>query len=373
MRKIFFLVALGAAAMQSGCGSMTPTLPTPTAAPSPTASPLPTANPPTAALPVYDWPDAFAMNKRIGRGVNFGDALEAPREGEWGVVLQDEYFQKAKDAGFTAIRLPVRWNAHALESSPFTIFQSFFDRIDWAVESGLSRGMVVILDFHHFLPYMDCASCERERFLMLWGQIAEHYKAYPPNLVFELLNEPTDAVPAAEWNTAIAAVLSVIRASNPRRIVVVGPVGWNGLGGLPYLSLPESDRGLIVTYHYYEPFHFTHQGADWAEGSTAWLGTTWTGSAPEQAAIRNDFQTVSAWGAANIRPILLGEFGAYSKGDMDLRARWTAFVARQAESLSFSWTYWEFCSGFGVYDPDAHVWRDPLLRALLPGSSELGK
>ncbi|MGD0807444.1 MAG: glycoside hydrolase family 5 protein, partial [Anaerolineales bacterium] len=250
---------------------------------------------------------------------------------------------------------------------------SFFERVDWAVESGLSRGMVVILDFHNFLPFMDCPHCERERFLLLWAQIAEHYQAHPPDLVFELLNEPTDAVPAAEWNDALASALAVVRASNPQRIVVVGPVGWNGLGALPSLSLPESDRGLIVTFHYYEPFHFTHQGADWAEGSNAWLGTTWRGSAAEQQAVRNDFESVSAWSTAHGRPILLGEFGAYSKADMDSRARWTAYVARQADELSISWTYWEFCSGFGVYDPAAHRWRDPLLGALLPESPQHGK
>jgi len=335
-----------------------------------TATPAPTIVP-SATLPVFDWPDASAMNRRIGRGVNFGDALEAPSEGEWGIVLREDYFLLAQKAGFSAIRLPVRWNAHALESAPFTIFPSFFDRVDWAIENGLSRGMVVILDFHHFLPFMDCATCERERLLTLWAQIADHYRAYPPDLVFELLNEPTDAVPADEWNTALAAALGVIRATNPQRTVIVGLIGWNGLGALPSLDLPETDRRLIVTFHYYNPFTFTHQGADWVDGSDAWLGTTWTGSAAEQQAIRADFDSVAAWGAAHGRPIFLGEFGAYSKADMASRARWTAFVAREAEARSFSWAYWEFCSGFGIYDPDANLWRYALLLALLPDSPEL--
>jgi endoglucanase len=306
------------------------------------------------------------MNERIGRGVNFGDALEAPREGEWGVVLREEYFQKAEEAGFASIRLPVRWQAHALRSSAFTIESSFFDRVDWAVNSALSRGMAVILDFHHFTEYMDCPACERGRFLALWEQIAGHYRDFPPELIFELLNEPTDKVPAPEWNETLAAALAVVRATNPQRTVVVGPVGWNNIDSLAFLDLPENDRGLIVTYHYYEPFRFTHQGADWAEGSDAWLGTTWTGNAAEKQAVREDFDSAAAWGAANDRPVFLGEFGAFSDADMTSRARWTAFVAREAETRSFSWAYWEFCAGFGVYDPVAHSWRDPLLEALLP-------
>ena len=336
----------------------------------PTETPTSNTQGQTPAAP--NWPDAFAVNRRIGRGVNFGNALEAPAEGEWGVVLQEEYFQLVKDAGFDSIRLPVRWNTHALESPPYTIQPLFFERVDWAVGNALSRGLVVILDFHHFTDYMDCAACQRSRFLALWEQIADHYRDYPPELLFELLNEPTNAVPAAEWNEALASALGVVRASNPQRIVVVGPVNWNAFGALWSLELPQDDRNLIVTFHYYNPFHFTHQGADWAEGSDAWLGTTWTGSEVEKQAIRDDFQIAESWGLAHNRPIFLGEFGAYEEADMASRVLWTAFVAREAEAHEFSWAYWEFCAGFGVYDPVENRWRDPLLRALLPDSPLLG-
>jgi endoglucanase len=339
------------------------------AVPTETAPSNPTVGPTTEAadLPA-EWPDAFEINRRIGRGVNFGNALEAPAEGEWGVTLEEEYFQLVKDAGFTAIRLPVRWNTHSLPASPYTIDRSFFERVDWAVENALSRGMILILDFHHFTDYMECAACQRERLLALWEQIADHYREYPPELVFELLNEPTDAIPADQWNADLAAALGIIRTAQPQRAVVVGPVNWNGRDALKELVLPEDDRGLIVTFHYYEPFRFTHQGADWVGGSDAWLGTEWGGNADELRTLREDFLAAAAWGQAFNRPILLGEFGAYEQADMASRARFTAAVAREAETLSFSWAYWEFCAGFGVYDPAAKDWRMDLLRSLLPES-----
>jgi endoglucanase len=343
----------------------------PPAEPTATRTPGPDLPPRETASTTAVWPDAFEGNRRLGRGVNFGDALEAPVEGEWGVVLREEYFQLVKDAGFDTIRLPVRWNTRAQASAPYTIDPAFLGRIDWAVENALRRGLNVILDFHHFTDYMECPACERERFLGLWTQIADHYRSAPPEVLFELLNEPTDEVPAEEWNAALASALEIVRASNPRRIVVVGGVGWNGLSGLAALDLPEEDRGLIVTFHYYSPFEFTHQGAGWAEGSDAWLGTRWTGSPAEERAIRGDFAAAADWGRRNNRPIFLGEFGAYERADMDSRARWTAFVAREAEADGFSWAYWEFCSGFGVYDPAARTWRPPLLRALLPDSPVL--
>jgi endoglucanase len=365
MKKSHLLIAL-AALLAGGCSAnleTPPPVPEPTPTVAPTNTKRPTVDP--GAVPVR-WPDAFAMNGRIGRGINFGNALEAPAEGEWGIVLREEYFQLVKDAGFTAVRLPVRWNTHALDTPPYTIHSSFFERVDWAVENALSRGLILILDFHHFTTYMDCAECEQERFLSIWAQIADHYRTFPPELLFELLNEPTNAVPADVWDADLASALEIVRATNPDRAVVVGPVGWNGLDALDWLKLPEEDRGLIVTFHYYEPFAFTHQGASWMEGSEAWLGTQWTGSAEEQRVIREDFSAAAEWGRVHNRPVLLGEFGAFGRADMASRSRYTAFIARQAEALSFSWAYWEFCSGFGVYDPAANGWREDLLRALIP-------
>jgi endoglucanase len=163
-------------------------------------------------------------------------------------------------------------------------------------------------------------------------------------------------------------LLSVIRASNPNRAVVVGPSGWNGIWKLDKLRLPADDHRLIVTVHHYNPFQFTHQGASWSQGSDKWLGKTWTGTTEEQQALDKDFDRAAAWAKKHDRPIYLGEFGAYSKAPMDSRVTWTRAVVGAAERSGFSWSYWEFAAGFGVYDPAAHAWREPLLRALLPSA-----
>ena len=53
---------------------------------------------------------------------------------------------------------------------------------------------------------------------------------------------------------------------------MIGPGQWNSISGLKSLQLPEDDQNLIITVHYYLPFEFTHQGAEWVNGSDAWLG-----------------------------------------------------------------------------------------------------
>lgn len=70
-----------------------------------------------------------------------------------------------------------------------------------------------------------------------------------------------------------------------------------------------------------------------------------------------------------MRPLYLGEFGAYEKADLDSRVRWTNFVARESEKRNIPWAYWEFNSGFGVYDDFKKEWKVELLQALIPESS----
>lgn len=280
--------------------------------------------------------------------------------------MHEEYFPIIKKAGFTLIRVPIRWAAHVGPAPSFTIDTTFFDRIDWVVTQAKQNHLRVILDYHNDEELMKDPDANADRFVATWKQIAEHYRDEPDTVLFELLNEPNGKLDAARWNALIAQTLPVVRASNPTRMIVVGPAHWNGLSDLPQLDLPESDRNLIVTFHFYDPLTFTHQGAEWMDGSQPWLGNKWMGTDAEKYAITEAFDKAAAWGADHQRPIYLGEFGAYSKGEMDSRARWTASVARTADAHGFSWTYWEFCSGFGAYDPAANAWREPLLNALLP-------
>jgi endoglucanase len=329
-------------------------------------TPTPTDNPPGASA------HARATAAALGRGVNFGDMLEAPKEGDWGLVVRDEYIAVTAAAGFASVRLPVRWSNHAAATAPFTIDPRFFARVESVIDKLLAKRLYVVLNMHHHRQLdgdaldtgefaVDSAILDK-RFLILWQQIADRFRNKDDHLLFELYNEAHGRLTPPKWNDLAARALDVVRKSNPGRIVVIGPTSWNTAEALSSLRLPN-DANLIVTVHHYEPFTFTHQGAEWVSPVLP------TGvrccSASQQAEVIVPLTTAKAWSDATHYPIFLGEFGAYSKGDMSSRVHFTRLVRDQAEARGIPWSYWELVAGFGAYDPVSHAWRAPLKDALL--------
>jgi endoglucanase len=344
--------------------------PAPTAAPAqptePPATPEPTEAPLTPSTNIEAQSiDPFESAKALGRGVNFGNALEAPKEGEWGMVLEEQFFDLVKEGGFQSIRLPVKWSAHAMKEAPYTIDETFFKRVDWAVDNATKRGLPIVVNMHHYEELMTAPATHRPRFAALWRQIANRYKDAPGTVLFELCNEP-NGMPASLWNQILLEGLVEVRKTNPGRNVIIGGVEWNSVSTLKDLKLPAADKHLIGTFHYYSPHRFTHQGAEWVTGADAYLGTKWDKKQGRGAEVDFDIDRAAKWSEETGRPIWMGEFGAYSKADMPSRELWTTYVRAEAERRRITWAYWEFGAGFGVYDRAAKAWVPEIKRALVP-------
>jgi endoglucanase len=301
------------------------------------------------------------VNRRLGRGISFGNALDAAGGGPE-FQLRERYFDDVRNAGFSTVRLPVRWSAHAGQSPPYVISPAFFGRVDWAVSQALRRDLNVVVNVHHYHELNVAPHGHRDRFLALWTQIAAHYASWP-RLYFELLNEPRDAMTPQAWNELLPAALAAVRRCDPDRIVIVGPARMNDIGALPQLVLPADDR-LALTIHYYAPFEFTHQGAPWIAGAHHWLGMSWTDDTGRRA-VHDDLASAAAWAHEHGHPLFIGEFGTYAQVDMNSRQEWTRRVRLEAEFLGLSWCYWDFGTDFGAFNPRSGTWREPLTDALL--------
>ncbi|MCE5267186.1 MAG: glycoside hydrolase family 5 protein [Planctomycetaceae bacterium] len=307
---------------------------------------------------------AFEQNRRLGHGVNVlgYDPIWQNRDQ---ARFQDRYFRLIKNAGFGHVRINLYPFRDGRLSPNNDIAATWFDTLDWAISNARGAGLMVILDLHEYETMAEDPTANRVRLLAAWRQIAQHCQKLPDDVLFELLNEPNGKLTPELWNALSRETLRIVRASNPRRTVIVGPGSWNSIDALSKLDLPEEDELLIATVHYYNPFAFTHQGAAWTIMKNT-SGVTWEGTAEQRRAVRTDFERADAWAKQHRRPMFLGEFGALENGDLPSRARWAACVAKQAEDLGWSWAWWQFEGNFALYDSKRDAWVAPLLRALAP-------
>lgn len=315
-------------------------------------------------------PETCATARHLGRGINMGNMLDAPREGDWGVKLEPAYIDKVAGA-FTTVRVPVRWSNHAAPTADATIDPAFARRVDQVVDAFLAKGMYVILDVHHYTQISGDKQHPHEftvdpsvvdvRLVNLWKQIAQRYKDRSPKLMFELLNEPHDRLSGERWNSLALRALDAVRASNPNRTVFIGPDEWNSVGELKKLRLPM-DRNIIVMVHNYDPMSFTHQGIEWMPQYK--VGPKCCDDA-QRKQIADALEAARRWNELTGYPVYLGEFGSYEKADMASRAAYTRIVRDEAEKRGIGWAYWEFASSFGVFDPKTGHWIEPLRHALL--------
>jgi hypothetical protein len=149
--------------------------------------------------------------KNMGVGWNLGNTLDANNAGMtwttteqhetwWGQpVTTFELMKMMKGAGFTAIRVPITWYQEVDENG--TVKEAWMNRVKEVVDYVLDNGMYCIINVHHDTGAGDGAwikasgnnyAANMEKYEYLWKQIAEKFKDYGQNLLFEAYNEMLD-------------------------------------------------------------------------------------------------------------------------------------------------------------------------------------
>lgn len=305
----------------------------------------------------------------LAKCLNIGNSLEAPKGVSWGVPMSASYFSVIKSAGFQAVRLPVRFSDYAGDRhSGYHLEDAFMEQIDTYVDTALQEHLTVVLDMHHFLPMMSNPEGNEAELIAMWKQIAERYKNKPETLIFEILNEPTGNLDSNTWNSILAKTIEAIRTIDKKHFIVVGGADYNSIDGLQKLKLPDDDR-LIATIHYYEPYEVAFQGDAYADENGQHYGNytniTWTGTDKETQYLRQRLKTAKSWADEHNVPLFIGEFGVNKNAPAQTRVDWTAAVAKEAKTLGIGYSYWEFASGFGIYDLSTGQWNRDMLHAIL--------
>lgn len=212
-----------------------------------------------------------------------------------------------------------------------------------------------------------------------WRGFADGLKAVRPDrLVFELLNEPggSDA-PRNRW--LMQTLVDAVRQFAPAHTLVVEGHGYSGIDELlAFEPLPAAR--LIYSFHFYEPFNFTHQGATWSWPMLQKLKGLPYPSSPdnvlpavraaeedakphitaygEQRWGRPQMETrldlVRQWQQAHGVAVWCGEFGAARLGaPEDARQRWLLDARLAMEGRGIPWALFDYVGHFGLFSGNA--------------------
>lgn len=297
----------------------------------------------------------------LGRGINIL-GYDGIWEGGRNAPFRLDNLTAIRKAGFSHVR--INFFGFKFMGEGNLLDETVLRRLDFVIEEVLARNLIPVLDEHDTeLCQRDVAECAG-RLKAFWTQIAERYAGKYPRLVFEVLNEPGGQMTSASWNALLNECLGIIRATNPRRTVIAAVLNVDDMP-VDDLVLPSDDRNLIVTFHYYAPIRFTHQGARWSPTFSR-IGPLDWGTAEDESKARADFEKIRSWSEREKRPIYVGEFGVYEAAPAEARTRYLSFVARSAERLGWAWAYWQFDHDFAAFDSARQTWKPDILRALMP-------
>ena len=280
-------------------------------------------------------------------------------------------------AGFKTVRIPVCFGAWASVNPPYEWDAPQYLAVpDSLVRWALANNLTAIIDLHHVEFDGSIKGADSTaRVVWLWQQIAERYKnTDPERVLFELRNEPHDMT-ATAWRTQATKLIQTVRQIAPNHTLVVGFHDWNGRDAL-LKSAPFADPNILYTFHFYDPFVFTHQGATWAgsglpdvrgvpfPGSATtkisvpaaargtWIENAINGYANEATyeVIYQRIQAAKNWSVVNEVPIFLGEFGSYNlNADADSRCRHAEAIYVALGKFQIPSAWWEWDGGFSMF------------------------
>ena len=323
----------------------------------------------------------FEIVEQMGRGINLGNVLSAPTEGNWAFSVYEEYFDQVKDEGFSNVRIPVDFFGGSFLNTNYTVNGNkrtlsnlsncvdnscfselagtqnqyngsmddyyvnplYLDRLQQIVDWSVSKGLVTIIDFHgaklkeNFFYtfdqndinginyYSDPTSSKRiadlNKFKAIWRDIAERFKDYPETLLFEVFNEPYFWLSANEITSITNDIINIVRSSgsnNESRKIII--TGGDTTSWEVIFQIPND---LINSDpNLIATFHY-YQPMSFTASMQENNNNFYLSQNAKNQIIQR-FSQINSWSIANNIPVYLGEFGADNENGINYWAEGSA-------------------------------------------------
>lgn len=233
----------------------------------------------------------------------------------------------------------------------------------------------------------------QQRLIDMWYELSDVLKGYSNDYVaYEFMNEPV-ADEHEQWNQLIAKVHKALREVEPYRTLVIGSNKWQGTWTFKHLRVPEGDKNIILSFHFYEPMILTHYGAPWTNTKDYTGNVNYPGvpvsqedfdAAPEHVkphlepyrrvwdreAIHAEMADAIAVAEQYGLQLFCGEWGVYEPVNREWAYAWTKDMLSVFDEFGIAWTTWCYDADFGFWDQEKNDYKDRGLVDLLVGKEE---
>ena len=157
-------------------------------------------------------------------------------------------------------------------------------------------------------------------------------------------------------------------------MLVIGANFWQVPSSFAYLSVPENDKNLILSFHFYSPLLITHYRAPWSESTKYYTGgvnypglivqdtTSYKDLTEEQRAqmrtnnivvnietLENELEPAIHLADSLGLQLYCGEFGAYPRYiDKEIRLRWYDDIVTIFRKHNIANAHWCYKGDFPV-------------------------
>lgn len=347
-------------------------------------------------------PQATRTGLVLGDGVNISHWLSQrgsrtidPRQ----YFAQDDVAFLAEQ-GFDHIRLPIEESVMWSEdgSPNETAFETLDQAIGWIRDAGLTAIVDLhIVNSHHFnasnqggANTLFTEEASQQRLVDLWADLSSRLKKWDNDfLAYEILNEAVADDPE-DWNRLLERNIAAIREREPERPIVIGSNRWQMASTFPQLRIPADDPNLILSFHFYSPFFFTHYGASWVGDYSAYDGPVhYPGqlvtdaeldALPEgplkdsiaenqgphdKESLRDAMFPAIEFARLHQLPLYCGEWGAYQAVPRNDSLRWYQDISEILQEEGIQHAIWDYQGGFGIKDFSTGEIDQELIDAIL--------
>lgn len=347
----------------------------------------------------------LAAKMRMGMGINIGNTMESPGEGDWqnGNKITESYIKFLKASGFNAIRLPCSWNwNHLSDPEKAKINPEWLARVKEVVGWCVNNDMYVMVNIHWDNGWLennithlkkDSVNAKQKA---LWEQIATTLRDFDEHLLFASANEPWcwDAEIMAILNSYHETFINAVRSTggrNSNRVLVVqGPSTSSEYTSKLMTTLPHDPvpNRMMLEVHFYSPYPFimgrdgdlgpgTRVAYYWGAGNHSTIEPERNATFGEEQAVIDELGMMKKF-VDNGIPVILGEYGTWRRTlesntgapkDTLMHQRsvdyWLTYTTKTMRANGMLPFWWEVGQ---VFDRKNNVVKDqPMLNAIIAG------